>query len=124
MQARAVLGALLICGCASSSGIQSHGSGTYRVEAGSEFGLAQAKSQAWQEANAFCQSSGERAAEISSSVGAHLDALGDRVETYALTFQCGGSGGRVASVPVPPPSPVQGPTCSQGGQKRFVLPRR
>ena len=83
-----LLAALLLNGCAVSSGVQSYGARTYRVEGASEFGLSQAKERAFQDASAYCSSSGERIQEISSSTGAYWDAFGDPLQTFELIFQC------------------------------------
>ncbi len=94
-----VSSALLLGGCASSTGVQSHGANTYRVEGSSEFGLSGAKNAALEDAAEFCSASNQAIYEVSSRSGAYTDAFGDRVQTWELVFQCTGSPGRTAGPP-------------------------
>ncbi len=118
MRKQITLMAFLIAGCVSSTGVQSLGQGTYRVESGSEFGLAQAQQRALQEASQYCQSFGSPPQEISSRSGSRVDALGDPIQTYELVFRCGGSGqphyaeGPAYRVGSPPPPHGQPPPPS------------
>jgi len=88
--------AFLLGGCASSSGVRSYGAETHRVEGSSEFGLASAKDAALKDAAEFCSSSNQAVHELSSRSDSHVDAFGDRVETWELIFQCAAPGSAVA----------------------------
>lgn len=83
-----LLTTLLLNGCTLSSGVQSHGAKTYRVEGASEFGLRQAKERAYEEASTYCSSSDERVNEISSSTGSYRDIFGDPLQTFEIVFEC------------------------------------
>ena len=78
---------LTLQGCATSTGVQSSGNNRYRVEGASEFGLSAAKDAAMEDAEKFCDSP-QRVNQISSSNDSHVDAFGDRVQTWELIFQC------------------------------------
>ncbi len=124
MRKQMTLVALLIAGCVSSTGVQSLGQGTYRVEAGSEFGLAQAQQRALQEASQYCQSFGGPSQKISSRAGSRLDALGDTIQTYELIFRCAGSGQPTYSEgpaypPGSPPPPYGHPPPPSGYPGQF-----
>lgn len=111
-----LLAALLLGGCASSSGIQSHGADTYRVEGSSEFGLNLARERAFEEASGYCTTAGERVHEISSRASSSVDFLGDPIQTFELVFQCVGTGGgqpagnpQATTLPPPPPTVIDQP---------------
>lgn len=111
-----MLTTLLLGGCTTSTGIQSHGADTYRVEGSSEFGLASARQRAFEEASGHCTTSSERVHEISSRTSSSVDFLGDPIQTFELVFQCVGPGGDqpgtnppAATLPPPPPTVVEQP---------------
>lgn len=81
---------LTLYGCATSTGVQSHGNNRYRVEGASEFGLASARDRAMEDAAAFCGSP-QRVNQISTRNDFHFDLFGDRIQTWELIFQCGSS---------------------------------
>ena len=87
-----LLATVALDGCAFSSGVQHYGGNTYRVEASSEFGLAEAKTRAFEDAREYCSDSGDIVFELSSSTDSYPDPSGYTThQIFELLFVCAGT---------------------------------
>ena len=87
-----LLATVALDGCAFSSGVQHYGGNTYRVEASSEFGLAEARARAFADAREYCSDSGDIVFELSSSTDSYPDPSGYTThQIFELLFVCAGT---------------------------------